>query len=397
MPNYQGPTRNLTLEQIRNLTLEKEGVCLPSKPLFTPVQCEYIRRETEEFVKAREESLKDTGLDLPNIRNIFHLGGKPTVGFLVMQAMARYMAQEVLKTDKRNIVCSIDGIFFQKRDDSKTDSKTYHMNFHTDARLDRDHENVVQGLVQITPGEKNGSCFTTFLNSYKDVRATVSNPLDYSKEFNPLSPPDLERIKEKNGDPVVFDNDELPQGQVIFFHSDMVHSARHSSDSDRIVYYVTCWQRPTPARNTDINLLSNARKNIIPKAYINNRLTGHNLCQFDLQAVSFRQANAVNIKAIMKEKLLYYRHPDLDNDEMARLLGFESLSDLRQKRSNLSTGIVEKHFDNVQSQPKTMAIVREELYGNYNKLKRKLDHSNNNNDDQTTEIMPVTKKILLDQ
>lgn len=392
MPAYQGNTKNLSIEAIRKLKLCSDGVELPNKPLFTPAQCEYIWNETSKFVKNRETSLNDTNLKkdngylIPNIRNIFHLGGKPVIGFLVMEAMARWMA-DFMGTTVDKIICSIDGFYFQESEDVRSDVKIHHMNFHTDAPLHKKpRSGVIQSLVQITPGEKNGSCFTTFLGSNNYVYDTVANSSEYSKEFNPISLSDINRIKDKYGDPVVFDNDDLPPGQMILFYSDMVHSARHSSNSKRLVYYVTCWQREKTEHSIEVNIIPKRRQKTISSAYVNSRLTGHNLCMFDLSPTVHFQKNADEIKKIMKEKMLYYLHPDLDTDLMARLVGFENLEDLRNNRERLITNIVSRHFDNVQTQLKTMAEVRVELYGSYNRLKRKLVFS-----DEVSEMTPPLK------
>ncbi len=328
---YKGKTKRLSIDKIKSLTIKEDGIQFLQYPLFTPEQCKIIWDEVSIYMDRMNNSIDPSmpvynGYRCYNINNIFKYGGLPTIVFLVMLEMAKLLSIEVFHTKISEILCSIEPFYFQK----ESDKLNYENINNKQSRLYTNKQyngNIVHSFVQITSGGVDKSCF-------------IARP--------------------KNQDTmVIFDNEEIPSGQVVLHSSGIVDGICHSIKSNRLVFHITCYQRPSMNHKTDYNIVTHQSLNDISKIFLLNELSDINL-QFPklgfYQDLSSRTRDVVKS---MLRNLLFTRYPNIDTDELARLFGFDDLTNFRLRKRELYVICRYKHIVD----PIDIDIVRKRLFG----------------------------------
>lgn len=386
MTFYEGlKTRRLPNDELSKLTIEEDGVEIFSKPLFTPKQCEYIWNETESFVLESEKSLEkfntlpvNNGYRIPNDHNMFNILGLPTVAFLVIEEMAKifadFLQHKCIQNSSRvvKMVSSIEGFYFQREED--TIPYTCHFD------INKTSSPIIRGMIQITPNQLEKSCFSAVIGSHK---SSIDKDITEKKPHDTLSMSQIESIVQQNDKMIDFDNDTLLPGQAILFRSDMLHAFKHVNSCKRLVFFVTCWQKPCsgyqlPMLKSRFNIPVSKNNTTNVRSYFKKDRTGcyemNSLYHYD-NIVNYKNQSPQN-KLCIRNNMRRYSFPLIDSDKLARLFGFEGLHGIGKKYKSLSNiRMIESVFMNTRHPSKQLPQVREELYETYNNTKRKLDFS----------------------
>lgn len=365
-------TRRLTTEELKKLTLEENGIKIVSPPLFTKEQCQYIWDETVEFMKYNTQYVTSTKTgqiytknNASNYRNFIEICGRPVISYVIMNDVARLISS-ILGVPISDLLCSIEGFYYQTTDlNRKQKQFEFIVNEFMDPLTDK---YMTRCCLQVTPNEKDHSCLTSFVRKDKqtsNICSIITRQFDtrYSNKKNrTLDMNDIKTIKKIHGRPVIFDDDNIPEGTVFLIDSNNIPCHKIVAESNHLVYYFAFWRKDAPIPSV-IDKTTNLRK-----AYSLNRMTHP-----ETNIITFKNYSKPHCK-----KIQYFEHPELDTDQMAQLFGFENLTHMKIKKQELEqteNHIVhaKKMFTHVRRHEKTLAIVREKLYGLSNNLKRNID------------------------
>lgn len=328
---YTGKKKRLSIDKVKSLTIKEDGIQFLQYPLFTPEQCKIIWNEVSAYMDKMNNSIDPSmraynGYRCYNINNIFKYGGLPTIVFLVMLEMAKLLSIELFQTKLSEILCSIEPFYFQK----ESDKLNYENINNKQSRLYTNKQsnfNIVHSFVQITSGGVDKSCFIARPKSQDTM--------------------------------VIFDNDEIPSGQVVLYSSSIIDGICHSIKSNRLVFHITCYQRPSMNHKTDYNIVTHQSINDISKIFLLNELSDINLQFPKLGFYQDLSSRTRDIVKSMLRNLLFTRYPNLDTDELVRLFGFSDLTDFSLRKRELYVTCRYKHiFD-----PIDIDVMRKKLFG----------------------------------